>query len=144
VFAFDLSKPLPIKVGEELFGFDVGDGYLLPTHGSPDGRYMVGQIVSGTSAGALAVHDERTRASRKLSDQERSGAAWLPDSRRVVAIGPKSTLAVIDVVSGARRVIAAPQLSGLTMASLVASPDGRSLYFGVRRLEADIWMATLR
>jgi hypothetical protein len=142
VLVFDLSKPLPIRAPEEMTGFEIGDGWLVPGSWSPDGSLMAGQIVGGAGPGALAVYDPRLGKARQVSE-DRNGGHWL-DSHRLVALTTRNEIAIIDALTGQRHVLSTPQLADMPMNSLVPSPDGRTLFFGVRRTEADIWMAMLR
>jgi Tol biopolymer transport system component len=133
--------PLTEKTGKRL-PLEVEDGAMLPTFWSRDGRWLSGYVVgtAGEAAG-FGVQDLTSGTTRQLNTDSRSyDLAWLP-GRRVAYFTSKGTLVMQDVVSLQRREITGslpypPDILG----SLVASPDGRTLYYGARQIEANIWL----
>ena len=67
--------------------------------------------------------------------------AWLPGERQVVYFTQRGTLAMQDVTTLERR-----ELTGWLpyppdpFGGIVASPDGRTLYYGAQRVESNIWL----
>jgi len=81
------------------------------------------------------------RARQLNSDSRGFDLAWLPGSRSVVYFTNRGTLVMQDVESLARREITGtlPYPAEL-MRNITASPDGRTLYYGARQVEANIWL----
>ena len=107
-----------------------------------------GQIASGYivnpagEATGFAVHDLSTGGTRRLNDDSRGfDVAWLPGSRNVVYFTDRGALVMQDVQSLERREITGslPYPPDL-LASIAASPDGKTLYYGARQVEANIWL----
>jgi Tol biopolymer transport system component len=142
VYSLDLSRPLPIKAADEVIGARVGDGYVSLQHASPDGRLIAGPLLTAGRPVRIGVYDVRAQKSRKVSDRAVSAMAWLPDSRRLVLIDPKIGFVVVDVVTGAERVLGGVRNSSVEIFAVTGtSPDGKTLFANARRLESDIWMA---
>lgn len=108
-----------------------------------DGLHLWSQGFDRSSSDIFAVQESRRRSAgttRLLNTDSRTyDLAWLPGGK-VVYFTSKGTLVMQDVVSLQRREITGslpypPDILG----SLVASPDGRTLYYGARQIEANIW-----
>jgi Tol biopolymer transport system component len=114
---------------------------------SPDGRYLSGGIVSKVSAAAIGVgvFDVSERKVIKLSDDAGQWTApFLPDSKRVMYLTTRDELVVIDIATRRRRVIPVAFGSSVSSEAFAISPDGKSLYFGASRTEANVWKVTTR
>jgi hypothetical protein len=66
---------------------------------------------------------------------------WLPDDRRVIYFTRNGAeLVVLDTVTGARTrvdvILPAPSVADV----FAFAPDGRTVYYGAARAEADIWI----
>jgi hypothetical protein len=90
----------------------------------------------------LGVYDVEAGRARQLADDARGyEMAWLPGEREVVYFTERGTLVVQDVVTLERR-----ELTGSLpyppdpFGGIVASPDGRTLYYGAQRMESNIWV----
>jgi len=119
---------------------------LTATGWSPDGRKIVGAIMSdsGRPTG-IGVYDLAAHALRRASDDRSYAARFLCDSRRVVYfVDDGQHLAVLDTVSGARTVFAQRLTGGVTDDMFAISHDCRTVYYGMLRAEADIWIAERR
>ena len=74
-------------------------------------------------------------------DSPDEAQAWLPGERQVVYFTERGTLVMQDVVTLERR-----ELDGFLpyapdpFGGIVASPDGRTLYYGALRMESNIWL----
>jgi Tol biopolymer transport system component len=137
------SAPWPMteRTGKAL-PLEVEGGAIQPTFWSRDGRWLSGYIVSTTGEPTgFGIFEVATGQARRLnSDSRQFDLAWLPGGR-VVYFTSKSALVMQDVVSLQRREITGslpypPDILG----SIVASPDGRTLYYGARQIEANIWL----
>jgi len=114
-----------------------------PNYWTRDGRWLsgIGVTVSGDTRGTV-MWDVATLRPRLLNDDSESEViAWLPDHRHVVYFNQRGTLVMQDIATLARREITGtlpypPDVS----AAIVASPDGRTLYYGALQEEANIWM----
>jgi hypothetical protein len=110
---------------------------------SPNGRAISGYLFD--NAGALLGHallDPATSRVRPLNDSsDTKELAWLPDHHHVVYFLSNGTLVMQDITSLARRAVTGtlpypPESSG----AIVASPDGRTLYYGAQQMQANIWL----
>jgi Tol biopolymer transport system component len=104
----------------------LGDGQAYGQ--SPDGRWVIGLPAAGSP---ILIHPTGAGETRTLSNPEQLTyrvAAWLPDSRRVVAFGSKEgrpTRGYIqDINDGAPRPFTAEGVSATKWWSLPVSPDG--------------------
>jgi hypothetical protein len=99
------------------------------------------RLPSGLAAG-VAVYDLRAHALSVVADDPVDGAQWLPDSRRLVFFpdGGRS-LVVVDTVTRRRTVVDVPLPAPATGDVFAISRDGRTIYYGAERTEADIWIA---
>ena len=133
--------PLTDKTAKEL-PLTVPGGAMLPTFWSRDGRWLSGYVVStaGEPIG-FGMHDLGSGTTRLLNTDSRTfDLAWLPGGK-VAYFTSKGGLVMQDVVSLQRREITGslpypPDILG----SIVASPDGKTLYYGARQIEANIWL----
>jgi eukaryotic-like serine/threonine-protein kinase len=139
------TPPWPVtpQTATRLTGLDVAGGQIVPSQWSPDGRWLTGAVLppSGGFRGS-AIYEMATGRARALSSDGISLVlGWLPGYRRVVYFTESGALVVQDIDSLERRVLSAalpypPDRYG----SLVAAPDGRTLYYGARQVESNIWM----
>jgi Tol biopolymer transport system component len=67
----------------------------------------------------------------------------MPDNRRVVyfTTNNPSELVIVDSVTRQRSVVSASLPAPATNDVFSMSPDGRTIYYGSAREEADIWIA---
>jgi serine/threonine-protein kinase len=133
--------PLTEKTAQAI-SLEIDGGALQPTFWSRDGRWLSGYVVSTTGEPAgFGIFEVATGQTRRLnSDSRQFDLAWLPGGR-VVYFTSKARLVLQDVVSLQRREITGslpypPDILG----SIVASPDGKTLYYGARHIEANIWL----
>ncbi|MFN2315913.1 MAG: protein kinase [Gemmatimonadales bacterium] len=139
------TPPWPVtpENATQLTGLDVAGGRMVPSQWSPDGRWLTGvvQPPSGGFRGSAIYEMAAGRARALSSDGISLVLGWLPGYRRVVYFTESGALVVQDVEALERRVLSAalpypPDRYG----SLVAAPDGRTLYYGARQIESNIWM----
>jgi eukaryotic-like serine/threonine-protein kinase len=135
--------PAKLETGTRLEGFDVPGGRMYATRWSPDGRWLTGTVQppSGVDRGN-AIYEMATAQSRMLSDDGVSNVlAWLPGSGRVVYFTESGALVVQDIESLERRVVSrALPYPPDQLGHIVAAPDGRTLFYGARQVESNIWM----
>jgi eukaryotic-like serine/threonine-protein kinase len=139
------SAPWPITLvsATRLTGFDVAGGLMYASQWSGDGRWLTGgvQPPSGVIRGN-AIYEIATSRARTLSNDGIGDLiAWLPGFQRLVYFTRSGALVVQDIESLQRRVLSTalpypPDEQG----SIVAAPDGRTLYYGARQVESNIWM----
>jgi serine/threonine-protein kinase len=118
-------------------------GVLTPSYWSRSGRWISGYVVKPTGdAIGFGVLEVATGKARQLNEDSQSyDLAWLPGDRQVAYFTDRGKLVVQDVTTLARREISGnlahpPDPFG----GVVASPDGRTLYYGARQLESNIWI----
>ena len=134
--------PVSGEVGAPLKGTALPEGGLLATAWSPDGRSLAGPLIpaSGRPSG-IGVYDLETSTLRKISDDPCFWVAWLPTTTRVACVSDLDQVVSVDTRSMARTVaieaLAVPAIDDL----FAIAPDGRTIYYGGARYEADIWIA---
>ena len=81
------------------------------------------------------------RAYQLSNDARGYDVAWLPGSKSVVYFTERGTLVMQDVASLERRLIAGTlPYPPDELGSIASASDGRTLYYGARQVEANIWM----
>jgi len=146
-----ITPPFPAKDSQLqlLKNLEVGGGIFEAANWSPDGKYLSGGIVdkgSGASIG-VGVYDLAANKAIKLTDDANQFTVpFLPDGRRLLLINPRNELVVVDIATGRRRVIPVSFGVGTTvnMESVALAPDGKTLYYGAQRVEANVWKVTRR
>jgi len=131
----------PIKEGVE------GGGTLQLSTWSPDGRFVAGGLISKASASAIGVgvYDVNARRAFKLTeDRGLWSVAFLPDSRRLAYITAENELVVVDIATRQRRVIPIAFGSSVSTESFAVAPDGKTVFFGASRVEANVWKVAAR
>jgi hypothetical protein len=135
--------PITLESATRMAGFDVAGGRMYASQWSGDGRWLTGAVqpASGATRGhaihELAIGDTRTLSDDGIGDL----VAWLPGFQRLVYFTRSGALVVQDIASLDRRILSAalpypPDQQG----SIVAAPDGRTLYYGARQVESNIWL----
>ncbi|MFL4975874.1 MAG: protein kinase domain-containing protein, partial [Microvirga sp.] len=135
--------PFSLATAKPVSGLDLPGGELTPTYWTRSGRWLSGYVVdqAGEMRG-LGVYNVAAGRARRLSTDSRGyELAWLPGEQWVVYFTERGTLAMQDVVTLERREITGslpypPDPFG----GIVASPDGRTLYYGALHTESNIWM----
>ena len=69
---------------------------------------------------------------------------FLPDSKRVIYFTTSDELVVVDIATRKRRVIPLPLGSRVNGESFAVAPDGKALYYGAQRVEANVWKVVAR
>ena len=144
----DLGLDSPVLGELPPYGTDGGD--FEATSWSPDGRFVLGTLVSAAGErGGVAVHELGGVGYRQLTGFGML-PEWLPDSRRAVfqgrPSGPASDrdypgdegLFLVDREGGGPREVLA--LPGVSLGYPAVSPDGRWLVFVRIVSRADVWM----
>jgi len=136
------GAPLTLQSGTVTKSPPVGAGGFLPSTWSRDGRWLSGYIFtpSGGYAGN-ALYDVAAGAVKKLSDDGiGEQMAWMPDQKRVLYFTANGKLMIQDIGTLARREVEVRlPLPPDEDFNLFASPDGRTIYYGARQTEANIW-----
>ena len=114
-----------------------------PNYWTRDGRWLlgIGATMSGDPRGTVLWNVATLRPRLLNDDSESEVVALLPDHQHIVYFNVHGKLVMQDITTLARREITGtlpypPDAS----AAIVASPDGRTLYYGARQQEANIWM----
>jgi eukaryotic-like serine/threonine-protein kinase len=123
----------------------VSGGELVPTYWSRGGRWLSGYVLNDAGeAVGFGVLDPVTGKAHQLNDDSRGyDLAWMPDGRTVAYFTNEGTLVLQDVVTLERRAVTGtlphpPELTG----GVIASPDGRTLYYTARQTQSNIWLVT--
>jgi serine/threonine-protein kinase len=134
--------PLTAKSATSL-PMQVEDAVLNPSFWTRDGRWMSGYLVSGAGeADGQGIYDVAARRVTRLNHDSRSyDVAWLPGNRQVLYFTNQAKLVLQDIETLARREVGGilpypPNILG----SIVASADGRTLYYGAQQSQANIWL----
>ncbi len=114
-----------------------------PNYWTRDGRWLsgAGATMSGDVRGTVLWDATTLRPHVLNEDSESEIIAWLPDHEHIVYFNQRGKLVMQDITTLERREITGtlpypPEIS----AAIVASPDGRTLYYGAHQEEANIWM----
>jgi Tol biopolymer transport system component len=130
----------------KLPGTQVGGQFFQPTDWSRDGLRLTGMVTAenGSLIG-VGVYDMASAAMTVVSRDPTAFVRWLPDNRRVVYVeATRRQLVVVDADTKVR-IATALKSALLPAASLLAvSPDGRTVYVGGEKAEADIWIVERR
>jgi hypothetical protein len=135
--------PFTNATAKRVPGLALPNGELTPTYWTRSGRWLSGYVVDkeGEMKG-LGVYEVATGRARQLSTDARGyELAWLPGEQKVVYFTERGTLAMEDVTTLERREVTGtlpypPDPFG----GIVASGDGRTLYYGALRAESNIWL----
>jgi len=121
----------------------VDGGILVPSYWSRDGRWLSGYVITPEGEpNGQGILDVAARRARRLNQDSRShDVAWLPGYRRVLYFTARGALVMQDVESLERREIAGQlPYPPDPLGSIVASPDGRTLYYGATQSQSNIWL----
>jgi hypothetical protein len=139
------TPPWPVTpaTATRLTGLEVPGGLMVAAQWSPDGRWLTGLVLppTGGTRGNAIYEMAAGRARTLSSDGIGDVVGWLPGSRRLVYFTKAGALMVQDIETLERRVLSPalpypPDQEG----NIVAAPDGRTLYYGARKVESNIWM----
>lgn len=122
-----------------LEGANIGGTTVWPTDWSADGRALAGYLRGRGRSVGVAVYDVASSVARKLTDDAAMQVSWLPDSRHLLYFIDGTTLVTVDSVTG-RRIVVDVSLPLPQYDSFAVAPDGRMIYYGGARSEADIWI----
>jgi hypothetical protein len=129
--------------GREQANLAIGAGELGTYNWSRDGRWLSGNMDSknGIVLGH-ALYEIATGTVRQLNTDAASGEiAFLPGHRQVVYFNRRGKLILQDIASLQQWVIAdSLPYPPDRQRSIVASPDGRTLYYGAQQVESNIWV----
>jgi len=125
-----------------LSGNETGGKYFGPTSWSSDGALLTGPLAlaSGHYAG-VGVYDLGSRRTTEVSSDKTGGVQWLPHTRRLLYFTNNGTqLVVVDYATRVRTVVDVRLPAPATDDTFAIAPDGRAIYYGAARAEADIWI----
>ena len=116
--------------------------FFLATGWSRDGRRLAGFLRNPAGRRvAVAVYDLTALKVVGVFPHSASNVKWMPDSRRMAFFtSGTNEFLVLDTETGRAKAVdlkipASNEYDGFAIAS-----DGRMIYYGRRRNEADIWM----
>jgi Tol biopolymer transport system component/tRNA A-37 threonylcarbamoyl transferase component Bud32 len=130
----------------KLPGTLAGGQFFQPTDWSRDGLRLAGMVTAENgSLTGVGVYDMASAAMTVVSGDPTAFVRWLADNRRIVYVeATNRQLVVVDVDTRAR-VATALRSALMPSASILAvSPDGRTVYVGGEKAEADIWIVERR
>jgi hypothetical protein len=125
-----------------LAGNETGGKYFGPTSWSSDGALLTGPLAlaSGHYAG-VGVYDLGARRTVEVSTDKTGGVEWLPNTRRLLYFTNNGTLlVVVDYATRVRTVVDVRLPAPAPDDTFAIAPDGRTIYYGAARAEADIWI----
>jgi Tol biopolymer transport system component len=131
-----------VSTPTQLPGADANGKYFGPTSWSSDGTRLAGplSLKSGRYAG-VGVYDLASHHTTELSADDTAAVKWLPDDRRLVYFAKNGTqLVVLDTVTRARTMVDVRLPGPSTADVFTVNADGRTIYYGAARAEADIWI----
>jgi dipeptidyl aminopeptidase/acylaminoacyl peptidase len=118
--------------------FATGDLHFIPYDWSPS-QEIAGYFTdpAGQEAG-IAVLLLRTGQIRRISEKG-GGPRWLPGTNQIVFVRNGELWSVNSESRVESRILQVPP-DQVSMWSVAIESSGRSVYFGLRRIEADIWL----
>jgi eukaryotic-like serine/threonine-protein kinase len=127
------AEPLPGQSAENPF---------YATSWSPDGSRLAGYFTTDSGAPqGIGVYDLATRRFTTRVETGSSAARWLPDNRHLLFFSVEGDrLLAFDTATGRVRPVDVTLPLPSTRETLALSPDGRTIYYGGRRGQADIWV----
>jgi eukaryotic-like serine/threonine-protein kinase len=132
----------PDKNFKPLAGSKVGDDPLAATDWSPDGSKLVGYFRNaGGLPVAIGVYDLKASRTTRVAEVGGFYIRWLPDSRHACFFSSDGQrLLVLDTLTGKLQAVDVklPLPDGAD--AFAVAPDGRMIFYGGRRSEADIWI----
>ena len=125
----------------KLEGTRVDGRSFIPTAWSADGRALVGYLYSDTSGAAIgaAVYELAAAKTTQVSTDDTRFVRWMPGNRLVYFTGNGEQLVTVDVASKQRELVDVRLPLPASIFFAVAR-DGRTIYYGGVRSEADIWV----
>ncbi len=136
----DADKPWSQKAPEALQSVGEPDAQWIATSWSPDGRLIAGFLLHSNGVnGRIVLYEVESRRYEKLRISGRS-PLWLRDMRHLLFV-EGSKLYLMDARSKAVQEVLDPAPNSLNRVSL--SADNRTIYFGLQKEEADVWLMTL-
>jgi dipeptidyl aminopeptidase/acylaminoacyl peptidase len=141
------SFTIPFAAGKTLEpivleGTVVDGRYFAPMDWSRDATKLAGSVASGSGRPAgVTLYDLATKKLTILSSDETSCVKWLDGERRLIYFAHNGAeLVVIDTATGTRTQVDV-RLPGPSTTDVIAiARDGRTIYYGAARAEADIWI----
>jgi Tol biopolymer transport system component len=126
---------------EPLPGVDGGERAFVPVAWSPDGRSLVGNLMTlEGKLGELLVFSWETGEYRQVSEIG-TFPMWLGDSRRLLVLAGGSVV-LIDSVDGRVKEVIAPDAPA-TVTGFAVSRDNRSIFYVHTVSQSDVWMLEL-
>ena len=123
-----------------------GDSHLFPTSWSPDGMTLAGTLTRmGNVSEGVALYDLASERLHRVNTDVTPSVRWMPDGRRLVYFTDGGTILVVaDAISGRTVRSTSPLPLPAVPFGFALSPDGKRIYYGGRRSEADIWMIEMK
>jgi serine/threonine protein kinase len=124
--------------------FSMLDGVaVVPNSWSADGRQLALNAVGPNSSAGIYIYDFETRRIKKVSELAPIGgglgARWLSDSRRLL-VEYQGRLHLIDAATAKSHELLSVAPDAIVGHSI--SRDDRLIVYGLRRIKADIWLAS--
>jgi Tol biopolymer transport system component len=149
-YIFDSNKPWEEQTPLPIPSLEAEHLHFEASSWSPDGRSIAGRVKTGAGEdGGLAIYDLESKTYFGPLDFileliEEDFPAWLPDSSGIVFIGADPSNGKEGLYMADRELRQVQEiLSDTTIQLPKVSPDGQSIYFNRRIIEADVWLLTL-
>ena len=137
---YEMTLASPGAAPRVLENTTVPRGALVATAWSPDGRKLAGPVMSGGQLVGVAVYELGSKTARMVTDDNPSSVRWIGDSRRLIYFLPSGELVLLDTESSRRTVVDVQLPASSSLELFAVAPDGRTIYYGAKRSEADIWI----
>jgi hypothetical protein len=119
--------------------------YFTPTSWSPDGKFIAGYLIDSADAPrGLVAYDVNAHHVWRLSEHEGViQPTWLSPTR-VAYFSHDGKLTTEDVHTGQRTQPSGLPFEPTRMGDIASARDGRTLYYGAREVQANIWLVKLK
>jgi eukaryotic-like serine/threonine-protein kinase len=135
---FETDKPFAAQTPLVLPPIPNTENWMMANSWSSDGKQIASMRIGATSdAGGILIFDLASQTHQILTDYGET-PIWLKDNRRLIFFDKDKVFLIDSLTKKVKEIlsVAPDSLQGMTI-----SPDNRSIYFSLKKTEADIWLA---
>ncbi len=135
---FESDKKFTEQTPQTLPPFENSKDWIMAFDWSSDGKQIAAMKMSNNpNIKGILVYDFVSRKYTELTDYGET-PVWLNDNRRLIFFDSDKVFLIDSATKKAKEILSvAPN----DLQNMTISPDNRSIYFALRKTEADIWLA---